>query len=171
VGGAGGQGGAGGAPCLEEAGTGQAAVTACGALSAAPHVCGPDATQAPPPSLACFAGFSVLSPGAAEALAACLVAIPEADRCDEAATKACRDDVFARVCVAPAVEGACENVDETLCAPGDGIDVAACVARLRAFANQALVDVVGCVQAAGASDAGTCQSVLDGCIAARAGGL
>jgi hypothetical protein len=168
---AGGAGGAGGASCIHPEGTGETDITACGKtkLGFAPHDCGPDKNQPPPATLACMTGFSVFTAGAAEALAACLVQIPDAELCEESRTKSCLATVYAGVCEVPAVANACQNVKDTFCTNGDAFDVAACTERMRPFANGALVDVVNCVQQADPSLA--CQARFDTCVADRSNGF
>jgi hypothetical protein len=167
-GGGGGTGGSGGSGCIGPMGTGQT-VSACDALPLAVEkgMCddpmgGMDMN--PPGYTVCVAANDLYTPGAWEALLACLGMIGQANYCDLTEVQTCITQVSASLCDSPSndslcmmLQGPCEGD-----MPPQEFALDTCETALLPWGETAIGDITSCFAAQSMS--GSCQGAFDSCV-------
>jgi hypothetical protein len=175
-GGGGDYGGEGGAP--SEACLGDSGISDCAEFGLPTQECFDD-VYANPVIVSCHSSAGALRPGALEAFANCLVAIPDGPCTTEAEIKtyACGEEVASRACPAPEAVAACQsgialegggNVPSPLVSCDDGtLTQESCTELLNAVKPAELPAVVECADPTGEyadTFSGTCAERLHHCV-------
>lgn len=139
--------------CVDEIGTGQTDAV-CDGLAAL--TCDGEASLA---YASCVHGFHLYEAGPAEALAACLQAIPASESCEVDPVATCVEEMYDDACVFDFNADACAEWANDCSLHGESLDYERCAFELNPYNFDAMVEMVECMNATD----GLCQDRYDVC--------